>query len=135
MPTGLVNLKQWNAAIGLWSAKKIPAETEKVQRAAALDLLARTVQRTPVDTGRARGNWQLTANRTTDAVLDKLDPTGVALDVSELQRTTPFGFVAIQNALPYIQRLEEGWSRQAPAGMLSLSLTEVAAAFKLTRTS
>ena len=35
--------------------------------------------------------------------------------------------IYIQNNLPYANRLENGWSNQAPAGMVALTIAEVEA--------
>lgn len=134
--TGFVNLASWTTAINTWSTKVVPAESTKVQRAVALELLSRVVLKTPVDTGRARGNWQLTVNTTTDSVLETVDKEGAATSAAglgELSKVTPFGYVALQNNVPYILALEEGSSSQAPGGMLAVSLDEVEAVFPVKR--
>jgi hypothetical protein len=90
------------------------------------------VQRTPVDTGRARANWILgvgnidltTSNRT-----DKGGGSTVSRVAAEVASARSRVFY-ITNALPYIQRLEDGWSRQAPAGMVSVTLAALPAAIE-----
>jgi hypothetical protein len=69
-----------------------------VFRALVLDIFRNIQIRTPVDTGRARGNWQVEFNGTQEAT--------------------------IYNNLPYIERLENGWSQQAPAGFVRVTLSE-----------
>ena len=97
-----------------------------------LELLTRTVRKTPVDTGRAKGNW-LVSFGVPDPMTDitNLDKNGGAT-ISEganklgtYPDTLPV--VYIQNNLPYANRLENGWSGQAPQGMLGLSVAEVQA--------
>lgn len=90
------------------------------------------VQRTPVDTGRARANWILgvgnidltTSNRT-----DKGGGSTVSRVAAEVASARGRVFY-ITNALPYIQRLEDGWSKQAPAGMVSVTLAALPAAIE-----
>ena len=85
------------------------------------------IKTTPVRTGKARGNWILTMNAMSKAqtgVLDKtgehsLDRVAQALEAYELGKTRDIFFT---NTLPYIVMLEFGWSPQAPAGMVRLSL-------------
>lgn len=96
-------------------------------RAMALQLFSSIVIRTPVDEGRARGNWQVTINSVANGTTEDRDKSG--------QRTITKGSQAIANRsgdqtlyftnnLPYIEPLENGWSEQAPAGMVRVTLTE-----------
>jgi hypothetical protein len=95
----------------------------------ALELLSRIVYKTPVDTGRARGNWQVTLDTpATGYNTDKKDGTGtaaIAEGVSVITQAPNDGLIWITNNLPYIERLENGWSNQAPAGMVKVALEEV----------
>jgi len=65
-----------------------------VPRKVALEILRRVVMRTPVLSGRARGSWQTTVG------------------------------APMENHVPYIQRLEDGYSTQAPAGMVKITVAE-----------
>jgi hypothetical protein len=47
--------------------------------------------------------------------------------LTALASLAPYSIAYIQNNLPYAQRLEDGWSKQAPAGMVALSLAELQA--------
>jgi len=60
-------------------------------RAAVLETERRLKERSPVDTGRFRSNWQT-----------------VTEDFSG----------SVSNNLPYAERLADGWSKQAPAGWI-----------------
>lgn len=85
------------------------------------------IKRTPVDTGRARGNWIVTMDsmsREQTGVLDKsgersLNRVARGLDAFELGKTRS---IFLTNTLPYIVMLEYGWSPKSPAGMVRLSL-------------
>ncbi|NBT33816.1 MAG: hypothetical protein EBT13_18445 [Rhodobacteraceae bacterium] len=48
-------------------------------------------------------------------------------DLAAYPDTLPI--IYIQNNLPYANRLENGWSGQAPQGMVALTVAEVSAAF------
>jgi hypothetical protein len=79
----------------------------------------------PVDTGRFRGNWQvgLTAPVTgTLATLDKSGAATIARGNQVLSQAKSGGVIYINNNLPYAQRLEYGWSKQAPSGMVRITL-------------
>jgi hypothetical protein len=108
----------------------------------AMQCLTGIVLRTPVDTGRARSNWHVSIEA---PVLDQREPysPGAGLGAGEranaqaaisagtavIGRAPAFGMIFISNGLPYINRLEHGWSGQAPAGMVRVTLDQVAAQF------
>jgi hypothetical protein len=115
----------------------------QVKRAVALDLLSRIVDRTPVDTGRARANWQVSLSSPRYANKDKL-PQGrqesavagraKAKGAAILRNAQEGQDIWITNNLPYINRLETGtWSDQAPQGMVAISIAEVQQAITLRR--
>lgn len=91
-----------------------------------LDLESAVVLRTPVDTGRARGNWFPTIGAPSRQRDDDLfDPGGqksIAGIGAQVGLLTLGDVAWLTNNLPYINRLEEGWSQQAPAGMVSVEL-------------
>lgn len=116
-------------------AKQVGIDYAKVVKHVAFDLFRRFVEKTPVDTGRARASWNIT--------IGKIDPTvapegqqpemntwaaeakaasAVATLTERAVLTTP---IFITNNLPYIGELENGHSRQAPHGMVVLSIDEV----------
>lgn len=94
----------------------------------ALDLFARIIgnyqtHRHPVDTGRARSGWGLTLVASIETPPEGSYPTPPPLpDVSQLDGKV---IVYILNSVPYIEALEDGHSKQAPAGMVRLSILEV----------
>ena len=108
-------------------------EFELIVRRLALDGLTRIVQRTPVDTGRARGNWIVTVGERSMFAGAPVDPVGTRVisdgvaALNEFQAAETFPSIFIQNNLPYIERLEGGYSTQAPGGMVSITLTELKA--------
>lgn len=102
-----------------------------VVRKATLDIFSRVVVRTPVDTGRARGNW-LPSFRTPASGYDwdKYSHTGqeTIAAIAALFVGMKAGQVAwLSNNLPYVWGLEfDAVSRQAPNGMARLSVREYA---------
>lgn len=95
-----------------------------------VDLDSRIVMGTPVDEGRARANWFPSLNAPSSAITDDVDTMG-EVAVASAQRiasAAKLGDVAwMTNNLPYILKLENGHSTQAPAGMVDLNLLAVAA--------
>lgn len=101
---------------------------EKLVRGTLLGLTSRIIKRSPVDTGRFRNNWQATTNAPATGQVQGQDKTGnKAADaartaVNKLEMGQDF---FLSNNLPYAHRLEFGWSKQAPNGMLRLSIAEL----------
>jgi len=115
-------------------ADYVEGSIEKVIRKACIDLYRRIVERTPVDTGRAKVNWALSAYESDYVIGDgEYSSTDIASminsNVSEFTAELIEDQVIIYNNLEYIEPLENGTSDQAPAGMVSLSLVEFEAFF------
>ncbi|HCY86594.1 MAG TPA: hypothetical protein DHV36_15780 [Desulfobacteraceae bacterium] len=116
-------------------ADYVDGSVEKVIRKACIDLYRAIVERTPVDTGRAKANWMIsTSDR--DLTIDHDDGFSFA-EINALIDEEAMGFsfelhddvVIITNNLEYISELENGTSKQAPRGMVSVSLAEFTAHF------
>lgn len=109
-------------------AKKAGGNASLVVRKVSIDLLSRVVLRTPVDTGRARSNWFVTVGAPTGRVAETTDKAGTATIANGERALASFEVgpsIYITNSLPYINRLEyEGYSKQAPAGMVRISVSE-----------
>lgn len=111
--------------------KKSAEEVDKQIRKIVIDLFTGIILSTPVDTGRARGNWQVGTSPIT-ATLPNTDPSG-AFAISGVMGKLSAGMfkskdssIWLCNNLPYIGRLESGrHSKQAPRGMVALNLQRV----------
>lgn len=80
----------------------------------------------PVDTGRFKGNWQLSIDTGTSASILRYDQEGTATlaDMAKKVNTFTAGQIAyIQNHVLYGQDLEQGYSPQArdPDGMVMVT--------------
>lgn len=104
-----------------------------VTRKVALELFRGVVMKTPVDTGRAKGNWQVSIGTPATGVVEWTDKTPEGhLSSESLAKITreveswDGAKVAIylSNNLAYIERLENGYSGQSPAGMVRVTLSE-----------
>jgi hypothetical protein len=110
-------------------ALRLGQNVEKQVQQAAVTVLETVVRTTPVDTGKARRNWSVAINkgRPPSTELETTDPSGEstiaegALKILTTKRQ-PGEVVWISNAAPYIERLNEGWSAQAPAGFVELAV-------------
>jgi len=81
----------------------------------------------PVDTGRFKGNWQLTIGSPATGSLLRYDESGgiTLSDMSRVVRTLSPGQVAyIQNTVAYGYDLEHGSSKQAPYGIVNVTTSE-----------
>ena len=120
------SLREFGALLEEVSKKIVPDQLVVMQKALALKLLAGVVNKTPVDTGRARGNWQLEIGQIPEGELDARSAAEVTTEAEK--RLADLGFaqvVWIANNLEYVTFLEDGSSTQAPEGMLSVTLQEL----------
>jgi hypothetical protein len=105
---------KFRAQIKRWSINA-NIDIKKLTKAIAFRLYARITDMTPVDTGRAKANWNIVDGVTAD--LSTHDGSG-----SPVVRATSSNAYTISNNLPYIVPLEEGHSKQAPVGMVKVSI-------------
>lgn len=102
-------------------------------RIIAIALLNEIVLRSPVDTGRFRGNNIVSVGAPVYTSTVNVDPTGAATLQAGVRVVTglePYTQVFIQNNLPYAGPLEDGHSQQAPAGIYAVSFNGVAEAYR-----
>lgn len=98
---------------------------DTVIRKAIGETSKRVILRTPVDTGRARANWQATIGAPASGEVNAVGAQAAIAQAESAAAQAPGQVFWLVNNLPYINRLEfEGWSRQAPAGMLRVSVAE-----------
>ena len=116
-------------------AQRISAELAgfvgSVVRALTINVGAELVPRTPIDTGWARANWVSSIGR---PVIEEVDRTGSPEQVQAANAKQAasraglatyrldLGNTYVSNNVPYIQRLEDGHSQQAPTGFVRASL-------------
>lgn len=98
-----------------------------VVRKISLELFIPMVMKTPVDTGRARGNWKCEIDQVDLVETGEIDRGGgktIERISTVLDGAKAGTIIYLTNTLPYIVALEQGSSRQAPAGMLATTLRE-----------
>ena len=120
---------------------KVRNNSTLVIRKIAIEMLRRVVMRTPVGNpalwqssgpagyvgGTARGNWMLTTTSPatgTEGAPDASGSRALTRALPALQGWVGQGSIFIVNNLPYITRLESGWSSQAPHGMVAVTVAE-----------
>ena len=102
-------------------------------RRATVQIFQSVVMMTPVDTGRAKGNWIPSVGAKVTKPRDRLDKSG-ELTVGEIIATVPEKagqVVWLCKNVPYIGKLEYGWSKQAPSppGIVRLAIANFRATF------
>ncbi len=105
--------------------------TEKKVKGTIFALCSRIIKESPVDTGRFRGNWQSSLQSPITSTKDSVDRSGASSinqAASVVQALDMGQTFFLTNNLPYAQRLEFGWSKQAPQGMLRINVERVRAA-------
>lgn len=112
--------------------QRFTAKTEKALdktvRAITFALFREVIMRSPVDTGRLRGNWQTTVNSAATTTVTRDDKTGAGPIAEVLANGGGWGSKTfLANNLPYAGRIEfDGWSHtKAPAGMVRVSFARI----------
>lgn len=137
-------------AFGRWSRnlteKVVPKQVLQLHQKVHLQLVDSLIFDTPVGNpslwkspppegyvgGRARGGWETTLGAIPDAETGRIDPNGGATQAANhagLMGLMPFGLSVIVNMVPYIRRLNEGWSTQQAANFVERGLQRVQSQF------
>lgn len=124
--------------------KKAGDNATAIAKKVALELYSKVVQKSPVDSGRLRGNWNVSIN-SIDSSEYGIDagslgslPSGSGLvrSVSALSSFKIGDTIFVTNNMPYVYKLEYGlyndgaktvggYSRQAPQGFVRITYKEV----------
>lgn len=138
------NIDEFNRELKDYVHKQVPEMAVKFQKKLVLEALKRIILKTPVDIGRARNNWQVTIGKPAKEIVDEVtrrrnkgkpplsnrDYKVINKAKKHLEQLPPFAVVYISNNLEYISYLEDGTSKQAPHGMVALTVEELKAMFK-----
>lgn len=113
---------------------RIERNANVLVRRTALAVDATVVLATPVDTGRARSNWQVNLSGPAQGTQEAYAPgahgstaaanTQAALDAGRatIEAQRPGQAIHITNNLPYIGKLNDGHSAQAPEGFVQTAV-------------
>ncbi|QQP96546.1 hypothetical protein [Lysobacter enzymogenes] len=123
-------------------AEKAEGNAVQVVRAVSIDLLTRIVLRSPVGNpslwkgkapkgyvgGRLRANWNTRLggpDLSTTTAVDKSGQNTISTGSAIIGGADGQQDIYIMNSLPYVREIEyEGHSKQAPAGMVRVTVTE-----------
>ncbi len=141
------SLESFSRRIRLQANKVQPGADEAV-RAAGRGVATELVESTPIDTGRAISNWDAKVGKVTSMVFREAAVPGykgstrqgtIAEALARMFRNInrykagEGKSLHIFNAAPYIRRLNEGWSKQAPAGFIEAAIQRGRAAIRNVR--
>lgn len=135
-------MAHWTLDLNKYCENK-KVEFKEVRKSYAFALYSSIVKKTPVDTGRARGNWNISVGH--DDTTTSTRTTAQFKSVDEVPKVEGDETIYISNNLPYIATLEyggfpknpkkgsgktiDGYSKQAPEGMVGVTLANNANIF------
>lgn len=120
---------------------KIAGKVDNIVHDIVVEVTQRMVNRSPVADsdlwkhppkvkyvgGRFKANWMHNTDSVGTGTFEDIDPTGAA-SMQRVMASVPKDAAGkkhyISNNLPYATMLENGWSTQAPAGMVGLTAME-----------
>jgi hypothetical protein len=121
-------------------AERMKLDLDTVARNATLEVFKGVVLKTPVDTERARGNWNVSTGAPDTSTTPTADQARGLTEVAKAASIASGGIVYLANSLPYARVLEYGeypnppkkgkgktaggFSRQAPQGMVRITAME-----------
>lgn len=110
--------------------KRAGDKAEMVVRKTALELQSGMIEMSPVKSGRFKSNWTcgVGAVNTDTSAAPGTDAEGRTRTV--LAGWKPGQTIFLTNSLPYARRLENGWSKQAPSGVVRLTVQAYSQALK-----
>jgi hypothetical protein len=128
-------------------AEKYNRGIENVVEDVAVSLSKNIIERTPVGQpstwknpsgappgyvgGRARANWFPTIGTPSDDTTDSTNQNESASRITGIKEQIAGNVYYLTNNLPYIRRLEyDNWSKQAPRGMVRVTLREALSELK-----
>lgn len=102
-------------------------DIDKVRKVIAFETYKSIVEKTPVDTGRARGNWQIGIGKDITEEIERYCPNAENAETEPVKLNYVNGdeSIYISNNLPYIVALEYGHSNQAPQGMVGVTMAGI----------
>lgn len=134
-----------------WGKKKMK-KVKNLKKTYAFFLYSEVVKRTPVDTGRARANWNVSLGKMDTSTTESTDKR---VNLSDIKESSGDESYYISNNLPYIKTLEyggypkdskgswdkktkrrvkksqNGYSKQAPKGMVGITVADADRIFNL----
>lgn len=106
---------------------KAKGNADLVVRKVALEMFSRVIQKSPVDEGRFKSSWVVAINSipTDDpGTIDKSGAPSFARVNAAVAQLSAGTIITMCSNLSYSRRLEYGWSKQAPSGVVRITVVE-----------
>lgn len=152
------NIIEFEAKLGAYIETLVPSQAVAFHKKIALEALTRVVLKTPLLSGRARGNWQVTIGAPASGTTapDAAGNSTINAGLFQLTNLQPFTVVFLTNNVEHIEILEnggflpknpgpssdprpgrfgrvlvkDGYSIQAPKGMVLETISELLTIFE-----
>ena len=119
-----MTLARFRRAVTIFKREKDKAVVETIEEYGK-DMRRVLATLTPKDTGRAAASWNVSLHQPDTEIQSKSynNPGGAVNDGNvNLDGIKAGDILFVTNAIPYIRRLNAGWSRQAPAGFVQQAI-------------
>lgn len=126
------SLDRFTKQVDQFTKNRVPREVVTIHKKITIDALSAIVLKMPVRTGHARRNWNVAIGAPDDTV--RPTPENAAPEPASvtIQRGTaqaagirPFETMHISNNVHYMIWLENGSSKQAPQGVVAITVEEL----------
>ena len=133
LPPSTENLPQFTGDVLRIARDLTKQQLQPFVKKIALQVLRGVVLKSPVDTGRFRANWQVSIGSPIETELDAVEPRRVnqgggdtlAKGRATILNAPQIDVVWLSNNVPYAERLENGYSKQAASGVVAVTLEEI----------
>lgn len=113
-----VDIDRIRTRVGQTVSKKVDSITQR--------LVDGFVSRSPVYTGNFRASWNVSEGRAVYVKVDSGSPAAaLPPPVIKVKSLSRFPVMYITNGQPYAQKLEYGWSNQAPMGFVRVTIASL----------
>jgi len=123
-----INFDEFTRDLKRETGKELEDTLVDFQKKISLEVLTGVVEKTPVDTGRARAGWIASIGKPSIVKTKRKDKSGnstIDKGGAKIDKLKPFQTLWISNNVEYIEFLEHGSSQQSPRGMAALTIAEV----------
>lgn len=123
------NLREFDIGVRRFTEKTVPEAVRDTRDAAALEGLKSLVMLTPVDTGRARGNWQVTVGSPAVGEIDREDKDGSATIAAGAAvvagASDPYVPIWAHDGVSYITHINDGTEKVPAIHMLEQTVARL----------
>lgn len=124
------NAMEFNLSLEKFAKGYLPETQTLFIKKIAMDLADKLIKMSPVDTGMFKGAWVAGVNNVDSSKPNTPDKSGVATmaRIQSMIGTVQAGdTIYISNNMEYAVKLEHGHSKQAPQGMVAISINFIEA--------